>query len=308
MMGGDLQVQSEPGRGSVFTVAMPPAFVESHPPQAAPSPRVDPQKQRMGDAPRGPDRRARVSTVLVIDDDPIARELIERLLNKEGFHVQPAASGQDGLRLAKELRPNVITLDVMMPTMDGWEVLRALKCEPDLASIPVVMLSMLDERGTGIALGAADYLLKPVDQGRLTEAVKRCVRRGEQGYVLIVDHDPMSAQSAGSALEAEGWPVVNVANATLALEAIRRSRPAAVLVDVFSPQTRGMELLTELGRSAEYQSIPVIGLTADALTKQEREFLIQTTRQVCAKNGCTREELLHTVGSLVARCTAANDR
>jgi adenylate cyclase len=157
IMGGDVTVASEPGKGSVFTVRLPAG--------AAPL-----AKTASGSA-NG--RSTRTDSILVIDDDATARELLSDHLKAEGFSVVTAAGGMEGLKLAKELRPTAITLDVMMPDLDGWSVLSALRQDPELADIPVIMVSIVDEHRRGIALGAAGYLTKPIDRERLHRLVSR---------------------------------------------------------------------------------------------------------------------------------------
>jgi len=165
MMGGDVTVQSVPGEGSVFTIKLP-AIVSELKPEAATaaedsSPVGVPADGGGGPAPAD-------SYVLVIDDDPMQRDLMKRFLSKEGFCIRTAAGGEEGLRLTRQLRPVAITLDVMMPDMDGWRVLEALKADPELCHIPVIMLSVVDDRNRGARLGAADYVTKPVDRRHLS--------------------------------------------------------------------------------------------------------------------------------------------
>ena len=210
MMGGDITVESESGRGSTFTIRLPAQVAE-----AVEEPPRPPSRPRR--APPG------IGTVLVIDDEPAVRDLMQRFLAKEGFRVVTAAGGEEGLRRARELRPDAITLDVMMPGMDGWAVLSALKADPDTADIPVVMLTIVDDKNLGFALGAADYLTKPIDRERLVTVLKQHRR---DRPVLVVDDDVEVRQLLRRMLEPEGYTVMEAENGRAALgqPARRRSR------------------------------------------------------------------------------------
>ena len=147
-------------------------------------------------------------TVLVIDDDSTVHDLMQRFLRKEGLHMVAAASGEEGLRLAKELRPAVITLDVMMPGMDGWAVLTALKADPDVAAIPVIMLTIVDNKNIGYALGATDYLTKPIDWSRLAGILQKYRCAHPPCTVLVIEDDADTRDMLQRLLDKEGWVVI----------------------------------------------------------------------------------------------------
>src|SRR4029077_4657954 len=176
-MGGDVSVESEAGRGSTFTIRLPAVVAEvaeSHGAAATgPAPLDSPG----------------VPTVLVIDDEAAVRDLMQRFLTREGFRVVTAAAGEEGLRRARELRPDAITLDVMMPGMDGWAVLSALKADAAVADIPVIMLTIVDDRNLGMTLGAAEYLVKPIDWARLISLLARYQPATPPRRVLVVEDD-----------------------------------------------------------------------------------------------------------------------
>jgi CheY-like chemotaxis protein len=164
MMGGEVTVESDPGRGSVFTMLLP---CNLEPGELAAD--IEAQTARLETMPP----TGEPATVLVIDDDRVVRDLLLRFLEKEGFHVVTASDGNEGLRLAREVRPNLITLDIVMPGLDGWGVLKGLKADADLANIPVMMITIVDNPGLGRSLGAVEYLTKPIDWRRLGTALAK---------------------------------------------------------------------------------------------------------------------------------------
>jgi GAF domain-containing protein/CheY-like chemotaxis protein len=288
MMGGDVTAESESGHGSTFTIRLPARVAEAVEEPPAPTPAAEPVQ-------------AGVGTVLVIDDEAAVRDLMQRFLTKEGFRVVPAAGGEEGLRRAREIRPDAITLDVMMPGMDGWAVLTALKADPELADTPVIMLTIVDDKNLGYALGASDYLTKPIDRERLT-AVLRQHRRDRP--VLVVDDDDNVRQLLRRMLEPEGYTVVEAENGRAALERLRDVTPSVVLLDLMMPEMDGFEFVTEFRRRETWRAIPIVVITAKDLSGAERERLNGYVHKILQKGTHSREQLLAEVRELVATSVA----
>jgi CheY-like chemotaxis protein len=213
-----------------------------------------------------------------------------RSLSKEGFRVLTATEGVDGLRLAREAHPHVITLDVLMPGMDGWSVLRELKADPKLATIPVIMITMADDRSMGYALGASDYLTKPIDRERLAASVQR-YRVGEHS-VLVVEDDDDTREMMARTLTGDGWTVRQAGNGRLALESVREVVPDLILLDLMMPEMDGFEFIAHLRETESWRRIPVVVLTARDMTPDDQLRLQGNVRRVLRKASFSREELV----------------
>jgi CheY-like chemotaxis protein len=293
MMDGDITVESEPGKGSVFTVRLP-ATVPGR--RTPPPPRAEtPVDLVLPAAAEGSD------TVLVIDDDDNAREILARGLAKEGFRVLRASSGEEGLKVAREQRPDVITLDILMPGMDGWAVLKTLKSDPKVAEIPVVLITMVDGRDMGKTLGAADYLPKPIDRERLSAVLRKYKCTTPPCPVLLVEDDEATRELVRRTLSAGGWTVREAANGREALTMIERSRPDLVLLDLMMPEMDGFEFLEQLRARPEWRSIPVVVVTAKDLTTEDRERLNGRVRSIVQKTPHTHEDLARELRSAARR-------
>jgi CheY-like chemotaxis protein len=201
-----------------------------------------------------------------------------------------ANGGQEALRLARELKPSAMTLDIMMPDIDGWTVLAAVKGDPALAAIPVVLMTIIEEKNRGFALGAADYLVKPVDRGKLVETLRN-ICGSAAGRVLLIDDDDVVRRSVRGALEPLGWQVTEAENGLLALTALSAARPDAIILDLMMPKMDGFQFVDELRARPEWQEIPVVVITSKDLTAEDRSRLNGEVERVIQKS--ERDEMLH---------------
>jgi PAS domain S-box-containing protein len=292
MMGGDIHVESEYGVGSTFTIHLP-AQVSEGP--VTPAPAVE---ARVTPPPEG------AATVLVIDDDPVVRDMLHRFLSREGFGVRTASGGVEGLQLARELQPAAITLDVLMPGMDGWAVLAAIKADPEIADIPVIMLTIVDDKNMGYALGATEYLTKPVDRAELIAVLRRHEGAALPLRALVVEDEPVIRDMLRRTLEAEGWTVAEAENGRAALEQLAAlpvaQRPTLIVLDLMMPEMDGFEFVDEVRHHEEWHKIPIVVVTAKDLTAEDRLRLNGYVEKVLQKGAYSREELLAEVRDLVA--------
>ncbi|MCG3163946.1 MAG: Sensor histidine kinase RcsC [Acidobacteria bacterium] len=289
MMGGSVNVESEPGRGTTFTIELPAQVGEAK----TPGERVVAPLSEVSDS---------APLILVIDDDPGVQELMTRFLNREGFRVASALDGQEGLRLARELRPAAITLDVMMPGMDGWAVLSALKADAATADLPVIMLTIVDEKNLGYALGAAEYLNKPIDRERLLSLLEKYRPEVQTGSVLVVEDDAATRDVLRRLLEKEGWRVIEAENGRVGLECLAQQTPHLILLDLMMPEMDGFAFVEELQKGPLRGSIPIIVITAKDVTVEDRLRLNGYVEKILEKGAYSREELLREVRDLVSAC------
>ncbi len=266
MMGGDVNVESEYGVGSTFTLTLP---QKTHiPQQVKSSMMVNSSSQQVTPLPH------RQKTILVIDDEADARDILSRTLTKKGYEVVLADSGEEGLRLAQEVHPDLITLDVQMPDLNGWSVLSTLKDSVELADIPVIMMTMTEDRDLAYALRASDFLLKPISSDRLEAILEKYEHRQSFGSVLVVEDDLDSRQLLCKAIERRGWSVQEAENGLLALESLQKTIPSLILLDLMMPDMDGFEFVQQMRRYPKWQSIPIIVVTAKELTLADRQEIL----------------------------------
>ena len=283
MLGGSINLESKPNKGSKFTVLIPHNVTEKTEAEV----KIENEIQASG------------KTVLVIDDDSTMHDLLRRFLIKDGFNVVSAMSGEQGIKLAKKIKPDVVTLDVMMPKMDGWSVLKALKKDADTRYIPIIMLTMVDEKNLGYSLGAAKFLNKPVERNDLLSTIKNVTHVDSLNELLIVDDDPETHQLIKNMLKKSGWNIAEVTTLIQASEQLKTSIPSVILLDLNFTEMDCLSFLEQLRGSDEWRDIPVIVLADSDLTNHEIRELNKTPGIVLIKTGSDQSQLYQHLESTI---------
>jgi signal transduction histidine kinase/CheY-like chemotaxis protein len=285
MLGGSVQAQSTPGVGSTFTLLVPAS--------------IGPRTESLATPALTPVSGSE-TLVLAIDDDPSVHDLLRRSLIRYGFRVESAYSGDDGIRMARRLRPDAITLDVLMQGIDGWSVLRSIKADHEISHIPVIMLTVMDNRNHGFLLGATDYLSKPIDRGKLIGVLGRYRPRGVPGTALVIEDDFDARRIISTALKAEGWKVDEAENGRVGLECLSRSKPSLILLDLMMPEMDGFEFVTRLKDFPDYKDIPIVVLTAHELSEEDRTRLNGQVQKVLRKQSVQIDGLMGELLRIIA--------
>lgn len=299
LMGGQITVTSQYGIGSTFTLTMP---TEVAPIQLLEL-GVD-ELRGQGNTTALPDANQTLATlesnlILVIDDDPHAAELTTNFLLRDGFRVETAKDGEQGVEKARQLHPSVITLDVKMPGVDGWDVLARLKADPETRDIPVIMLTVNEDRDRGYTFGAVDYLTKPIDWTRFSRLTKRHSYIGTNFSVMLVEDDRTTRDILQAALVNEGWKVYEASNGREALDKLQTTIPQMILLDLMMPEMNGFDFVRQLRSNPAWRAIPVIVLTAMDLTLSDRLQLSGYVEQVLEKAAYQGDELMAELRSRV---------
>jgi len=284
LMGGEVLLKSEAGKGTPFTIRLP-AVV-----QASSNASLHDHVKLSDDLQTAIPQDAPV--VLVVDDDPHARELLRRHLQRGGYAVRLAGAGEEAVHLARTLKPDVITLDVLMPQMDGWAVLSALKEDADVAQIPVIMVTIVDNQSIGYSLGAAAYLTKPIDRDLLLQSLEKCIPDGQPRHVLIVEDDIPTRRLLRRTLQQASYHVTEAENGRAGCEQLKTGVPDAIVLDLMMPEMDGFEFIAKIRSDERCRDIPVIVVTAKSLTPGDRNRLNGQVHHLIQKDDASRKSML----------------
>jgi DNA-binding response OmpR family regulator len=306
-MGGRISVESAEGVGSTFTVTLPadvkPPNLSSRvdqvhgerPARALERPVPSPPVEKHSSSPAD----GNANLILIIDDDASVCELMERNLDQEGFRARAAHSGEEGLRMARQLHPSAIILDVVMPGLDGWGVLAALKSDSGTAEIPSIMVSMLDERERGLRMGADEYMMKPFGRDRLSDLLRKHLGNQTGARLLVVEDDVDARERVCRSLREQNWEVFETGDGLEGLDLVRQYRPDLILLDLLLPSMNGFEFIEAVRHDPESRLIPIVVMTGAELSAEDRRNLQGKVEQVLQKGLYGRDELLREIRSVV---------
>jgi DNA-binding response OmpR family regulator len=302
MMGGKITVESSAGQGSTFTVTLPAnvANVDETPVAETQDAVMASTDSPVGSARQKPQASC---SVLVIDDDESIRDVLWRFLSQEGFNVTTAVGGEEGLRLAKQIHPDVITLDVMMPRMDGWTVLESLRNDPHLTMTPVIMMSFVNDANLGLALGATEYINKPIDLDELVKVLGKYAQQGpvrSAGHIMVVEDNTPTRTFLHKLFAQQGWTVTEARNGREGLEHLEKTLPDLIVLDLVMPEVNGFQFIHTLRKQPEWETLPIVVFTERKLREGEVKWLRGRVSSILQKSAQSRGELLRVVRELLA--------
>jgi CheY-like chemotaxis protein len=301
LLGGDITVKSELGKGSMFTLIVPMQYhnrsqnptllQESDSQKTTKTPEIDHLKGNVGER----------KLVLVIDDDPDAVYLLRENLQIDEYEIRGASNGEDGLKFAKEFQPSVIFLDIVMPGINGWQVLHTLKADPLTAHIPVIFLTVIDNKPLGFELGASDYLIKPLNPKDVEEALIRITGKplNKKIDIQIIDDDPDIIEILKQNLPESEFTIQSALNAEKGLEMIRLSPPDVLLLDILMPEIDGFSVIDKLKHDENSRSLPIIVISAKEFSQDEYKYFNESLIKVMRKQGLEGQVLRSEIHNLL---------
>lgn len=300
-MGGKVELSSELGKGSTFTVSLPANVVTYGETSAAE------QRTSFEETSAMRDIRAE-QTILVIDDDPSTTAIVSRYLSKEGYRVVSCSNGAEAVGLAEKLQPSLITLDILMPGMDGWEVLRQIRSNPALDGVQIIIITMLEDRAMAKSLGATDFVNKPVSREALLSVVNKYVGGNISHHLIVVVGDEnYSRELVERTFQKNSLNLIYIHSGKEALEYVQKNRPAMILLDLMMPNMEGFQFLSGLRAAPHCREIPVLATTRRELEEQEHQRLKGNIIRVLHKSTLTTQRLLTEVVD-AARLSISNEK
>ncbi|MBL6848491.1 MAG: response regulator, partial [Alphaproteobacteria bacterium] len=303
LMGGDVVVNSELGSGTTFTATFLADFIGASESLKNLSTQTSSLIENVVSL-----ENSLGKTVLIIDDDPTVSDLMKRQLIKENYKVVVAPNGKEGIRLARDLKPDVITLDILMPEMDGWSVLRTLKADPEVSDIPVIMASILDEKNKGFSLGAADFLSKPVQKEYLMKSIRNLIGNKNDLKICLIEDDDSLRFTMREILEKQDVKIIEAENGKVGMSILKNEeiKPDLILLDLMMPVMNGFEFLKVI-RETELSTIPILVLTGADLSEVEKKFLSGETLKILEKSDDTFSTIVKEVGNVIKASSNKGD-
>ncbi|MEF2246952.1 response regulator [Paenibacillus sp. IITD108] len=289
MLGGDISVESKPGEGSIFTCWLPTICTNQTEFRAIDADGTPYTEWKSSQSPK----------ILLIDDEPFNYDLLKRYVEKENWTIAFASNGQTGLKLARELKPQVICLDILMPSMDGWRVLESIKSDPELNHIPVIIWSMTNDKQLGYALGASEFLVKPVSRDALVHVIDKYVTNLAGKAVLVIEDDEPTSELMARLLLKEGYEVTCARNGKLALDCVEEETPELILLDLMMPEMDGFQFVAELRKHDKWRHIPVVVVTAKTITAADLLMLGGSVSGIVEKGSVDYTALLARINDLI---------